>query len=284
MADTLVKDIPATKHQLWKIHQLTGENTKNLKLTYRQASSRIQQLELAAVESELSLGNELEDDTPFSEAHISIVEGDQRSGKSIYAVGKVCDAYDKDCVRIYCEEVLKINCEVKAFYRKDRIAKIKHNNQIKLLAIPKSYELKSPMRIFSNIHLYGIPYVYIPSYHHMLKWLQSGFISNGWLIMDEAHKGISARATQTEEGREWVAELFQFGKSRLEVFLITHFARMIDYLSRLIPTKRVHCTYNEKTKKVTYTIKQKGVEGEQEHSFDATQYFGRYRTNEKVRA
>jgi hypothetical protein len=278
-----INDVPATRQQLWKIHQLTGENTKNLKITYRQASTRIQKLELDAIQSELTEQSNLDDD-PFSEAHCCVVEGDQRSGKSIYAVGKVFERYYKDAARIYCEDVLKITCEIKAYYRKDRVTKIKHNGQLKYVVIPKDYELKSPIRIFSNIHLYGVPYVYIPSYHHMLAWLKNGIICNGWLIMDEAHRGISARATQTAEGREWVGELYQLGKSKLEVMMITHQARMVDFLARLIPTKRVHCTYNPKTFRVTYTLKQKGEEGEEEHSFDARQYFGCYRTNEKVNA
>jgi len=284
MVDLLTSNAPATKKQLWRIHQLTGENTKGMNLTVHQASNKIQKLELESIENEISNQSPLEDDSPFSEAHVFIVEGDQRSGKSIYAVGKTIEAYSKDCVRIYCEEILKINCEVKAYYRKDRVAKIKHNGQLKYLSIPKSYELHSPMRIFSNIHLYGVPFVYIPSFRHMLAWLKNGFISNGWLIMDEAHRGISARATQTEEGRDWVGEYFQFGKSKLEVFLITHHARMVDLLARFIPIQRVHCTYDARTRRVTYTLKKKGVEGEEEHSFDASQYFGNYRTNEKVNA
>lgn len=283
--ELLNPDSPATPKQLWRIHQLTGENTKGTKLTMQQASNKIQKLELDSIANEISLKGELQDDdNPFDEAKVHVIEGDQRGGKSVYAVAKVRDAFDKDCVRIYCEEVLKISCEVKAYYRQDRVAKIKHNGQLKYLQIPRSYELHSPIRIFSIIHLCGIPYVYVPSYRHMLAWLKNGFISDGYLIMDEAHQGISARATQTAEGREWVGQMYQFGKSKLEVFLITHHSRMVDFLARLIPTQRVHCSYDKKTHRVTYTLKKKGEKGEEEHSFDASQYFGNYYTNEKVNA
>ena len=64
---------------------------------------------------------------PFSEAHVTLVEGDQGQGKSVTATGLVVDAYRNDCVRLFCRDKLKIDCEVKAFDPKGRIAKIKQN-------------------------------------------------------------------------------------------------------------------------------------------------------------
>lgn len=282
--DTITHDLPATKKQLKYIKDLSGEDVSSSKLTIRQAAQRIEKLKLLQIEAEISEQQATLGEDSFSEAKVQIVEGDQRSGKSIYCVGKIIEAYFKDCVRIFCENILKIECEVKAYYRKDRVAKIKHEGKIEYIHIPENYELKSPMRIFSNIHLCGVPFVYIPSFRHMLAWLHNGFISNGFLLIDESHKGMSNRATQTEEGRQWVGEIYQFGKSKLDVFLVTHHARMIDVVARLIPTKRISCEYDPKTRRVTYTIKRKGIQGEETHSFDASQYFGNYYTNEKVNA
>ena len=221
---------------------------------------------------------------PHTEAHVRIVEGDQRSGKTCYAVGYIKDTYDKDCVNIFCRDVLKIDCIVKSYDRKTRVARIKYNGENKLIQIPISYELISPLRIFSNIHLYGIPYVYIPSFTIMLKWLQQGVISNGWLLADEAHRGMSARGGMSKMGRAFVDEYFQFGKSLLDVILITHMSRLIDWTARAIPTERIHCSYNEKTYKITYSKKKRGEQGTKEITFDARQYFPYYETNEKVTA
>jgi ribosomal protein L7Ae-like RNA K-turn-binding protein len=222
------------------------------------------------------------DDVPFSEPHIVIVEGAQRSGKSVYAVATVIDAYRKDCIRIFCEQVLKIKCIVKAYYPKERIAKIKINGQAKLIRIPEDYKLKSSMRIFSNIHLYGVPYVYVPSFTVLADWLKRGIVSNGYLIMDEAHVGMSARGGMTKLGKDLVTQCMQFGKSKLDVLMITHMPRLIDWVGRTIPTKQVSCSYNAKNHKVEYSYRKKGIPGVQEHSFDASQYFGNYRSNEKV--
>ncbi len=276
-------ELPATRKQLRLIHELTGEDAAKLNLTIKQASHYIQKIKLQQIEAELSEQQTL-DDEPFSEAKVRIIEGDQRGGKTVFCVAKIIEAYYKDCVKIYCEKVLKIECDVKAYYRQDRVAKIKHNGEIKLIQIPQSYELKSPMRIFSNVHLCGVPFVYIPSFRHMRVWIHNGFISNGWLLMDEAHRGLSNRATQTEEGKQWVGEIYQLGKAKLEVFMITHHARMIDVVARLVPTQRISCEYDKKTRRVTYTIRKKGEAGEETHSFDASQYFGCYYTNEKVNA
>lgn len=276
-------EAPASKKQLWALHELTGKDTQNWKLTMQQASDKIQELELKKIEQELPA---IIDDTeqPFSEAHVTICEGDQRSGKSVYAVKTIFQAYYKDAVRIFCEKVLGIKVEVLNYKKKTRIAKIKHDGRKKYIRIPENYKLKSPIRIFSNIHLFGIPYAYVPTFRHMLHWLKTGVIRDGWLLSDESHQGMSARNGMSVMGKEFVGQYYQFGKSLLDVIIITHHSRMIDYLARLVPTKRVHCTYEKRTHRVTYSMREKGKPGTVEYSFDAGEYFGNYRTNEKVNA
>jgi len=278
------KEADATKKQLYKLHELTGEDTREWKLTRQEASDRIEELELEALPDIVDDTAEENgfNDEPFTEAHVTIIEGDQRGGKTNTAVGMIVDSYDGDCVKIFYRKVAGRDCEVISYDRKHRVAKIKVDGITKLIKIPKEYKLKSPMRIFSRIHLYGLPYVYVPSYRYMLKWLKNGIISNGWLLADEAYRGMSARNSMSEMGKEWVAEYFQFGKSRLDVIIITHHAKMIDFLARTIPTRRIHCTYNEKTRMVTYTSRRHGETGTKEVTYDATQYWGNYRTNEKV--
>lgn len=277
----------ATDRQKFRIHQLTGEDTKDLDMTMQQASNKIEELELDVLENDLPQNNNdipIGEQTPFTEAHVTIVTGDQRGGKTTYAIGKIVDSYKKDCVSIYCQKVLNLDCQVKAYYDDKRVAKIKAGKTLKYIYIPQSYKLYSPMRIFTNLHIYGIPCEYIPSFRHMLHGLKTGHISNGWLLADEAHRGMSARNGMSSMGKDWVGEYFQFGKSHLDVMLLTHFPRMIDYLARLVPTIFVHCRYDPKTYKVIYTMRKKGEQGEKEHSFYAPQYFKYFRTDEKVNA
>jgi len=285
-------DAPATKKQLWTLEQLSGKSYKDADLTMQSASNMIEALELKKI-ADARKNQVIDDRTPFQEPHVTIVEGDQRSGKTTYVIGKTKDAYYKFCVKKYCLDILHMDCEVKAYDSKTRVAKIKYKGEVKLIQIPKDYKLNamtekdgkivSGFKVFSNIHIYGFPYVYIPSFRHLLKWLENGFISDGYLIVDEAHIGISARSGMTSQGQGFVDQYFQFGKSRLEVFLITHMARLIDWTARTVPTQRVHCTYNEKKKEITYTLQRKGQRGETEHTFDATQYWCNMNSNEKVK-
>lgn len=198
---------------------------------------------------------------PFSEAHVTLIEGDQGCGKSNTATGMVVDAYRNDCVRVYCDEVLKMNCDVKAYDNKTRIAKIKHEGEVKVIKIPKTYELKSPMRIFANFHLYGLPYVYCPTFAHILSWLRCDIIKDGWLLIDEYYIGGNARDSMSKFGKALQKQSFQYRKMQLEVVMITPLASLIDKYARLTPTKHILCSFNKKTLEITLEVKEKGVKG-----------------------
>jgi hypothetical protein len=227
----------------------------------------------------------LEREEPFTEAHVTYVEGDQRQGKTIFAVKTLTQVYYKDCARIFFKERYNLDVEVKSYNRKNRVVKIKYQDEIKYLKIPEDYKLHSPMKIFSNIHIYGIPMVYIDSKERLLEWLKSGFISNGWLLVDEAHRWIGARNSMTSIGKELQGEMFQIAKSMLDLIIVSHLPGLIDWSVRTIPTKRINIErYEKSTHRVYYTIREKGVSHTGEYSFDATDYFANYDPNEKVRA
>jgi hypothetical protein len=102
--------------------------------------------------------------------------------------------------------------------------------------------------------------------------------------MDEAHVGINARSSMSKVGQEMEKQSFQYGKAMLNVIIITHMARLIDWTARTIPTERLSCTYDGKTKMITYSRRKKGELGTKEVSYYAPQYFKFYWTNERVNA
>jgi len=219
---------------------------------------------------------------PFTEARVTIVEGDQGEGKSTTGVARIRDAYDKDCVRVYCEETFKIKCDVKSYDRGKRIARIQYNGTTRLIRIPTSYKMHSQIRIFSNLQLFGIPYVYCPSFNHIMAWLKNGVMVDGWLLIDEAYLGMNARACMSALGRELESQYFQFRKMRLNVIIITPMARLIDWAMRTIPTEHIHCSYNKKTFKITLAIRKRGIKGEKKVSYDARQYWPNFDTNQRI--
>lgn len=219
---------------------------------------------------------------PFTEAHVTIVEGDQRGGKTCTATARVVDSYYIDCVRVYCEDVLRIACEVKSYNRRTRIARIKYKGGLRLLQIPQAYKLHSPMRIFCNYHLYGIPAIFCPSFNHILAWLKQGLILNCWLVVDEAYVGMNARASMQALGKALANQYWQLGKMQLDVIIVTPMARLIDWELRTIPTEHIRCDYNPKTRKITLSIRKKGIKGERKLDYDATQYWRNFKTNERI--
>lgn len=279
MSNVVLKnpDAPATTRQLYRIKQLTGGDVDDIGLTMQQASEKI-----GEYESSNRIVSKPGEGVPFNEAHVTLIEGDQGSGKSNTAVGMVRDAYDRDCVRIYCLSK-GISCIVKGYDRENRIAKIKEKSGIRLLRIPESCKLTSPMRIFANFHLYGIPYVYIPSFGHLLKWLKMGLIVNGWLLLDEYYIGGNARDSMTAFGKELEKQGFQMRKMQLDVVLITPIASLIDKYARLTPTKHILCAYDKIRREITLTVREKGKKGSRVLApYDATQYWKNYWTNERI--
>ena len=280
MADIVIKnpDAPATTKQLWRLKQLLGEDTSNWDITMGEAHERISQLDNALSQPQVVSTS----CRPFAEAHVVFIEGQQRSGKTNTAVARVVEGYFKDCVRIFCENVLKLTCRVISYDHKKRIARIKYKGTTKRLRIPDNYKLHTPRRIFSNIHLYGVPFVYCPSFSQTMFWLKSNKMYDSWLILDEAQVGMNARATMTTLGRQLQTLSFQFAKMQLDVIVITHLARLVDWSLRTIPTEHIMCSYNAKTQKITLTIRKKGQNGTKEVNYDATQYWRYFWTNERV--
>lgn len=222
--------------------------------------------------------------TPFEEAHITMIEGDQGKGKSGTGTGLVVDAYDIDCVRVWQEETFGMSYEVKSFDRDTRIARIIKNGEIKHIRIPDSYKLWTPMKVFSNFHLWGIRYVYCPSFWHILDWLKKDIIVDGWLLLDEAYIGVSAHESMTKFGKEWRKSGFQYRKMRLEVVIITPVAKLIEKYLRLTPTRHILCKEaNQKTGLITIEITEKGVPGKKEITYDSRRYRRNYNTNERIK-
>lgn len=272
-------DAPATEKQKYYLQQLTGEDYLEKDMTMQEASDKIQELEMKKVAHTIVDNGK----KPFEEAHITLIEADQGQGKSVTAVALVKDAYRNDCVRIYCEEVLKIQCKVKAYNGITRVARILYKGKTRHIRIPTSYKLHSPMRIFANYHLFGIPYVYCPTFYHILDWLKQDIINDGWLLIDETYIGIGAHDSMTKFGKEWRKQGFQYRKMMLEVVIITPIASLIEKYLRLTPTRHIMCSYNKYNGEVTLEITEKGVPGKKYVTYDSKPYRKNYKTNERIK-
>lgn len=270
-------DEPATQRQLYRLHQLTGEDTRSYHITKQECSNRIAELEGATTQIIRSSSS-----SPFTEADVTLVEGDQGQGKNNTATGMVVDDYYIKCIQNFCDEH-NIKAIARGFDRRNRVARILREGHLKYIRIPPNYKLHSDLRIFSNYHLYGFPYVYIPTFGHLLHWLKTEFIIDGWLLVDEYYVGGNARDSMTAFGKELEKQSFQMRKMQLKVVILTPHARLIDKWTRITPTKHIICSYDKKRKEITLTVRKKGERGSRVlPPYDATQYWGNYWTNERI--
>jgi hypothetical protein len=274
----MVVDTKCTPAQLYKLSQLSGENTYRWDISYEKAKEQIKDFASGKL---VPKGNK----QPFNEAHVTLIEADQGQGKSNTATGLVVEAWYKDAANMWLWLLKKGDWqgEVKNYDRKTRIVRFKLDGVIKAYQIPESYKLISPLQIFSNYHLYGIPYVFIPSFTHLLFWLQKDFIIDGWLLIDELYLGAGARNNMTKLGKELSDQGFQMRKRQLEVVLITPVNSIIDKKVKLVPTKHIICSYNKVKREITLTVRVKGVSGAKTlPPYDATQFWSNYWTNERI--
>lgn len=147
------------------------------------------------------------------------------------------------------------------------------------IAVDASRVTNGKTKIFANYHLYGLKYIYCDVVL-MLRYLNSGLISNGIMIIDEAYIAGDAR-----RGMNSLAVLFtQFGqqmrKRQIELYILVQHGRFIDWRFRYIMSRKILCKYNAKSRMVTLMIKDMRKNTERQVSYWAPQYFKYFDTNE----
>ena len=273
----------ATKKQRTMLSQLLGKDFSHTKMTMQAADDLLERIELAEVAKLSKNINKLDTNgQPFTQAEVTYITGEQGGGKTTTATALVVDAYDKDCVKIFCEEVLKNQVIVKGYDRDTRVAQIIQNGVRKLIKIPTNYKLHSPMVIWCNYHLYGVPFRYIPSFRHLARWLRKGIIHDCWLVIDESYIGLSARGCMSILGKEFANQSQQFRKGQLKVVLITTMSKLNDFVIRLLPTTHMEVDYDKTIRKVNVTILKRGIKGKKKISYSNDYYRRFFNTRERI--
>jgi hypothetical protein len=286
--------VHATYKQKKYLGDLLGVDSKSLKINKELASELIETIELSKIDyTEKSRNLQSNGKSPFTEAKVTFIAGEQGKGKSVTGVARIVDAYDNKCVELWCEKYLKIKCVSKSYNRDTRNALIIHDGIKKNIHIPEKYDIQEPMRvanyedcpfrIFANCHLYGIVYKFIPSFRHLIKWLKQGVIKDCYLLLDEYYMGGSARGSMTTLGKELTNQNQQFRKGQMHVIIITPIDRLAEWSSRLTATERIDATsFDKKTGVVTIEIKRKGVTGVKTVRYNSLYYRRFYWTNERI--
>ena len=153
------------------------------------------------------------------------------------------------------------------------------NEESKLIKVPSNYATESDCKLFVNYHLYGVKYLLCDPMT-MLQLLNTGIISSGKMIIDEAYISGEARRGMNSLSLiyTWFAQ--QMRKRDIELYLLVQHGRFIDWRFRYIAKQKILCRYNEKTHKIKLLVQNLSKGTEKVISYYAPQYWPYFDTNE----
>lgn len=149
----------------------------------------------------------------------------------------------------------------------------------KIITIPRNYSTISSTKLFANYHLYGIKYV-LSDPMTMLEYLNTGVISSGKMIIDEAYITGEARRGMNSLSLLYTWFGQQMRKRDIELYLLVQHGRFIDWRFRYIAKQKILCRYNEKTFKIKLLVQNLSKGTEKVLSYYAPQYWRFFDTNE----
>lgn len=233
----------------------------------------------------------VENNTPRAYADVKLILGDQGSGKTCTGVALAKDDFYDQLIGIESPsgEIIKARClniEDKIYLEERGIFPnmFKHvrvfsddGKESKIIMLPKDYRVVSPVKIFSNFHLFGLKYSFI-ELGDIVQYLNSDLFTNAWILSDESVM-TSARNSMTAVGKLLAGLGATIRKRDLHFCQMSQYNRMIDWQFRAFATTRILCSYDELTKIITCDITERG-QPKKSVSYWAPEYFKNFDTKE----
>lgn len=224
---------------------------------------------------------------PATYADVRIINGDQRQGKSTTDVAFAVDdsftqlkglrrADGKSLPARWVNKEERSGLTGSPF----RYAVIfGATGESKIVEIPIDWTIVTPVKIFANFHLYGVPYVYI-SLADIIQYINTDLFNNSWILSDESVM-TDARNSMDAAGKIMAAFGATIGKRNAHMCLSTQYNEQIERRYRLFHTMRVLCSYEKSTKMITCDMKKRG---EPSFSYDyyAPNYWPFFKSEELI--
>ena len=223
---------------------------------------------------------------PLHYAPISLVEGDQGQGKSVYSVSEAVDVTfaNATSIRLVDGQVFKVSPVLsdKGYPIIGQvIVHLPHKDIIAKCPVG-SCVIAEDIKIYANFHFFGIQAAYL-TMAEILEYLNNGTIGYGYLYLDEHYMSGNAREAINPVVKAITKLSNQMRKKHIYLSYITPHARQLDWIERSAVRKHIFCqSYNEETHVVVYTIQETGVRGTRTKSFYAALYFPYYWTDEQI--
>jgi hypothetical protein len=215
-----------------------------------------------------------------NEADIRILTGDQGKGKSNTGVAYATDDYFANAKVIFPSGKEYPIVSTFPYY-------LCKTDDGRILRLPRDFRargirIESPIKIFSNFHLFGVRYTYI-DIPFVIANLNSPLLRYAWFLIDENFL-VDKRNSMTQIGKILAGSGFagSVRKRHLHLVIMMQYKSMVELRFRVFATTTILCDYNKATKWINLTISRKGERKKQSVSYYAPQYWQYYDTDELI--
>ena len=222
---------------------------------------------------------------PFAYAPITIIEGEQRSGKTETAITRLVDpTFEKmTSVKLSSGEIIKAEPVFsKEGYPFIGYGKLWIPGQTpKIMKIPpKSVVRADSIKIIYNGHLHGIRYAHM-KLSDIIQHLNDGSIRDCHLTVDEAYIGGDRRDGMSPLVKTMTHLGYQIGKRHIYLTLCLPDSSVLDLRLQNIETEHIVCSYDEDRQRITkYIVNRKKYKRRRVVSYYAPTYWRYFDTDE----
>jgi hypothetical protein len=223
---------------------------------------------------------------PFTYAPVTIIEGEQKSGKSETAVTRVVDPTYANMTSVKLFDKTEVKAQPvlnKSGYPIIGYGKLwLPNQEPRTMKIPpKSCVIADSVHIIANFHLYGIRYAYM-KLGDIIKHLNDGTIRDCYLVIDEAYIAGDRR-----EGLSPLVKVisklgWQLAKRHIIFTMCLPDSSVLDLRFQKLETEHIVTSYDERTRQITMFINnRKKYKRTREVTYNARIYWKYYNPDEE---
>ena len=222
---------------------------------------------------------------PFTYAPITIIEGEQRSGKSETAVTRMVDPTYANLTSVKLASGVVVKAEPvlnKMGYPIIGIARLwLPGQEPKILKVPPKSILRADgIKVIYNGHLYGVRYAHM-KLPEIIEHLNDGTIRDCYLTVDEAYIGGDRRDGLSPLVKTISKLGWQIGKRHIHFTMCLPDSSVLDLRLQKVETEHIVCSYDDSRHRITMFIRnRKKYKRPREVSYDARTYFKYFNTDE----
>lgn len=223
---------------------------------------------------------------PFTYAPVTIIEGEQKSGKTETAVTRVVDPTFANMTSVKLADGTIIKAQ--PLLNKEGYPIIGYgklwlpNQEPRIMKIPpKSCVIADSIKVICNGHLYGIRYFHM-KLRDIIMHLNDGLIRECFLIIDEAYIGGDRRDGLSPLVKVISKLGFQIAKRHITLIMCLPDSSVLDLRLQGLETEHIVTSYDEITQKITMFIRnRKKYKRPREVSYYAPTYWKYYNPDEE---